>query len=166
MMKPIRIFTTGGTIDKVYFDANSKYEVGQSEIESSLRASGLSVAFAVTPLMRKDSLELTDADRATIRTAVLEAEESLIIITHGTDTMVKTAESLGEIPNKTILFTGALQPALFKTSDALFNIGCAFGAVQCAKAGIYIGMNGRVFPANNVVKNYELRRFVTKGEEA
>ncbi len=158
-MTKIHIFTTGGTIDKVYFDAKSKYEVGPPNIERVLGEMTLSVEYAVTSLMRKDSLEITDEDRKNIADAVGQCSENLILVTHGTDTMVETAKVLANIENKTIVLTGALEPALFKTSDALFNIGCALAAVQTAPAGVYITMNGAVFPYNKVWKNVDQNRF-------
>ncbi len=158
-MRKIHIFTTGGTIDKVYFDAKSKYEVGPPNIERVLGEMTLSVEYAVTSLMRKDSLEITDDDRKIIADAIAKCSEELILVTHGTDTMVETAKVLASIKGKTIVLTGALEPALFKTSDALFNIGCALAAVQTAAAGVYITMNGTVFPFDRVWKNVEQNRF-------
>lgn len=158
-MTKIHIFTTGGTIDKVYFDAKSKYEVGPPNIERVLGEMTLSVDYCVTSLMRKDSLEITDEDRRIVSEAISGCSEKLILVTHGTDTMVETAKVLAEIEGKTIVLTGALEPALFKTSDALFNIGCALAAVQTAAPGVYITMNGTVFPYDKVWKNVEQNRF-------
>lgn len=159
-MNKIRIFTTGGTIDKVYFDATSTYEVGKPEIARALRDILLSVDIEITPVLRKDSLDINTRDRDKLYQRVLAAPESKIIITHGTDTMIETATSLRGIECKTIVLTGALQPAVFKTSDALFNIGCAFAAAQCASPGVYVAMNGRVFRSDKVRKNRQLHRFV------
>lgn len=158
-MNVIHIFTTGGTIDKVYFDAKSTYEVGPPNIERVLGEMTLSVTYKVTSLMRKDSLEITDEDRQTVADAVRSCPEKMILVTHGTDTMVETAKKLASIEGKTIVLTGALEPALFKTSDALFNIGCALAAVQTAVPGVYITMNGAVFPYDKVWKNVEKNRF-------
>jgi len=161
---PIRIITTGGTIDKVYFDAKSTYQVGCPNIKRVLEELPVTVAYQITPLLQKDSLELTDADRQLLAANVRSAEENQIIVTHGTDTMVESAMALADIENKTIVFTGALEPAMFKTSDAIFNIGCAIAAVQALPAGIYITMNGRIFPYDNVVKDVPNSRFVTRSE--
>jgi len=163
-MKAIKIFTTGGTIDKVYFDAKSTYEVGGPNIERVLAELPLTIEYSVSSVLRKDSLEITDDDRKIILQAVRDAAESQIIITHGTDTMVSTAKALRDAKGKTIVLTGALEPALFKTSDAMFNIGCAVAAVQTLPEGVYITMNGRVFEGNNVVKDLEHSRFVTLDE--
>ena len=107
---------------------------------------------------------MDDADRQLIFESVKSAEEDHIIITHGTDTMVETAKVLSKITDKTIIITGALQPALFKTSDAMFNIGCAIAAVQTLPANVYIAMNGQIFTHDNVVKDVTNDRFVTINE--
>ena len=155
----ISIIAVGGTIDKVYFDAKSQYEVGPPNIERVLSELNLSIAYSVNSLMRKDSLDMTDEDRGLVAAAVADDACSRILITHGTDTMVQTAEALQHIAGKTVVLTGALEPALFKTSDAVFNIGCALGAVQALPPGVYIAMNGRVFRAGHVRKNREKNRF-------
>lgn len=161
-MSEISIIAVGGTIDKVYFDAKSEYEVGPPNIEKVLSEMNLSINYSVNSLMRKDSLDLTSKDRALIAKTVTNDPCDRILITHGTDTMVETARELANISQKTIVLTGALEPALFKTSDAMFNIGCALGAVQSLPPGTYIVMNGRVFPADKVWKNLKKNRFESK----
>jgi L-asparaginase len=164
-MNPIKIFTTGGTIDKVYFDAKSTYQVGEPNISRVLSELPLDLDYSVTSILRKDSLEITPEDRDVIVATVQAATENHIIVTHGTDTMVETAKVLREkVPGKTIVLTGALEPALFKTSDAMFNIGCAIAAVQSLPAGAYITMNGRIFESQDVVKDVARSRFVTLTE--
>ncbi len=158
-METILILTTGGTIDKIYFDAKSAYEVGPPNIGDILAELNLSISYRVVSILRKDSLDLTDQDRRLIHDQVLASTENRILITHGTDTMVKTAEKLKDIEAKTIVLTGALEPALFKTSDALFNIGCGLAAVQSLERGVYVVMSGRVFSWDNVRKNLETNRF-------
>ncbi|HKT32607.1 MAG TPA: asparaginase domain-containing protein [Gammaproteobacteria bacterium] len=158
-MQALRIFTTGGTIDKIYFDAQSEYEVGEPQIGEILREMNVQLHFEITPLMRKDSLDMNDADRARIRSAVAAAGENRIVITHGTDTMTQTAAALAGIADKTIVLTGALNPARFRGSDAMFNIGGALAAAQVAPPGVYIYMNGRVFDARRVRKNRDRNRF-------
>lgn len=159
-MKPIRIFTVGGTIDKIYFDANSRYEVGPPNIADTLAQLSLNLSYQVTSLMQKDSLDMTDEDRRVVLSAVNSAEQELIVITHGTDTMVDTARILTAVAGKTMVLTGALSPALFKNSDAMFNIGAALTAVQIMPHGVYIAMNGVVFDSDKVKKDIELNRFV------
>jgi len=155
----IVFLTTGGTIDKVYFDEMSRFEVGETVVGKILREGGVTYDFEVVPLMRKDSLQITDTDRAAVRAAVQVRDESRIIVTHGTDTMVETARVLAGISGKTIVMTGALSPARFQASDAVFNIGMAVAAVQTCPPGIWIAMSGQVFPWDHVRKNRGLNRF-------
>jgi len=157
----IKIFTVGGTIDKIYFDAKSEYEVGQPAIAEILKEAYVAQDFAVESIMQKDSLEMTDEDRMTIKKKISAEKCSRILLTHGTDTMVETGKSLMQIKGKTIVLTGSLAPACFKSSDAVFNIGFAFGVLQTLPAGVYIAMNGSVFEANKVLKNREKKRFET-----
>jgi len=159
MRMDIVIFTTGGTIDKVYFDALSRFEVGETVVGKILREGGVTFAFEVIPLMRKDSLEIDEPDREAIRAAVAVRRESRVIVTHGTDTMVETACVLAGIEKKTIVLTGALSPARFQASDAVFNIGMAVAAVQTCPAGVWIAMSGHVFRHDEVRKNRGLNRF-------
>lgn len=159
-MSLIRIFTVGGTIDKIYFDAKSSYEVGPPNITEVLSGLSLNLDYEVVSLMQKDSLEMTYADREAIRQAVTASPENEIVITHGTDTMVDTARVLHTIPNKTIVLTSALSPALFKNSDAMFNIGAALTAAQTKLAGVYIAMNGVIFDYDKVRKDVENNRFM------
>jgi L-asparaginase len=158
-MEKLRIFTTGGTIDKIYFDAKSEYEVGEPQIGEILREMGVGFPFEMTSLMRKDSLDITDEDRQAIRKAVAADPAERLIITHGTDTMTETAKALHGIAGKTVVLTGSLNPARFRGSDAIFNIGGAVAAAQTLPAGVYIFMNGRVFDALKVRKNRDKNRF-------
>jgi L-asparaginase len=153
------IITTGGTIDKIYFDAKSDYQVGDPIIGELLEAVGVDMPFTVESVMRKDSLDMNDADRERIHAAVMNCDCNHILITHGTDGMVATGQALRDIANRHIVLTGALQPARFAQSDAIFNIGCAIGALQRVPPGVYIAMNGRVFDIDDVRKNVEANRF-------
>ena len=156
----INIITTGGTIDKIYFDAKSDYQIGKPVIGELLQRIGVQLDFSVTPLMRKDSLDLTDADRQLIVDTVAVADSDYILVTHGTDSMVETGKWLkAQVPDKKVLLTGALQPAAFRESDAVFNIGCALGALQLVAPGAYIAMNGQVFDVSKVRKNVKANRF-------
>lgn len=155
----IRILTTGGTIDKQYFDANSDYAIGAPTVGELLRQAEVTMPYTVEAVMRKDSLELTDDDRAAIRARVEAAPESRIVITHGTDTMAATAAALVGIPGKTIVLTGSLQPARFRVSDAEFNVGMAIAAVQACAPGVWVVMNGTVFDGTRVRKNRDANRF-------
>jgi L-asparaginase len=158
-MQHLAIVTTGGTIDKVYFDAKSDYEVGAPQIGDILSQLGVAFAFDVASILRKDSLELTDADRRLIRATVEAQTHRHVLVTHGTDSMVETARALEGIADKVIVLTGALNPARFQGSDAVFNIGCAVGAVQTLAAGVRIAMNGRVWDPRRVRKNRAANRF-------
>jgi L-asparaginase len=154
------IVTTGGTIDKVYFDAHSTYEIGESHVPEMLHESNAAaLEWEVVNLLRKDSLDLTDEDRALVRATIEARPEERFLVTHGTDTMVETAKVLQGIPGKTIVLTGSLSPARFKSSDAVFNVGMALGVVQTSPPGVWIVMNGRPFDPDHVRKNREANRF-------
>jgi len=155
----IEIITTGGTIDKIYFDAKSSFEIGEPQIEDVLRDANLTIDYLITPLLRKDSLDLNDADRVLIQNAVLESSAEKIVITHGTDTMVETANFLHGIVGKTIVLTGSMQPARFRFTDAIYNIASAITSVQLLPEGVWIAMNGQVFDPKKSRKNIELNRF-------
>lgn len=155
----IKIFTTGGTIDKIYFDERSEYQVGEPQIGNVLKEANVTHRYEITPLLRKDSLDLTDNDRKMICQAVKSCPHSRIIVTHGTDTMVATANVLKKVKGKTIVLTGAMQPAKFRFTDAVFNIASAFNSVQLLPAGVYIAMNGRIFDPGQTKKNRKLNRF-------
>ena len=158
----ILVITTGGTIDKVYFDSRSDYEVGESVVGELLVQARVEYPFNISSLMRKDSLEMNDADRRKIFDRVSKAPQKKIVITHGTDTMTETARVLATIKGKIIVLTGSLAPARFAQSDATFNIGMAFAAVQTQAPGTYIVMNGQVFSALSVEKDRKKNQFVAR----
>ena len=155
----IRFITTGGTIDKIYFDALSDYHVGESPLQSILLEGLVELEHDIVPLLRKDSLEVTDEDRAALREYISNDDATHYVITHGTDTMPETAEVLRGFEGKTIVLTGALTPARFRTTDAPFNVGMAVATVQIAPPGVYIAMSGPVFEAGAVRKNRAATRF-------
>ena len=161
---PILLLTTGGTIDKVYFDALSDYQVGETVMAKLLEIARVKRPFRIEEVTRKDSLELDDRDRALICARVAAAPESHVVITHGTDTMTETAKHLAAIPGKTVVLVGALAPARFGESDAHFNLGMAFATAQVAPPGVYITMSGSVFRADKVVKDREKGAFVPVAE--
>ncbi|MGH1470423.1 MAG: asparaginase domain-containing protein [Cellvibrionaceae bacterium] len=156
---PIKIFATGGTIDKTYFDKKDEYHVGDPQVTGILQRANVVVDYQVISLMKKDSLDLDDSDREIIQKAVVLEREKKIVITHGTDTMIKTAEVLQDIPDKVIVITGAMYPAQYRDSDAVFNLGAALAAVQTLSSGVYIVMNGKIFDPNTAVKNIKMNRF-------
>jgi L-asparaginase len=155
----LRVIATGGTIDKVYFDAKSRYEVGEPMVASMFEESEVAFGYEVVSLMKKDSLELTDADRAEIRAAVIAAPERHILVTHGTDTMPETARALAGIPDKVVVLTGGLYPARFRWTDAIFNVGGAVAAVWTLPAGVWVVVNGRVYAGDKVRKDRARNRF-------
>ena len=159
MITRLLIITTGGTIDKIYFDDKSDYQIGESQISQILRAMNVAFDIEVNEVLRKDSLHMGPQDRLLVRAAVLQSDTRHVLITHGTDTMVETANALQGLGDRTIVLTGALNPARFRDSDAVFNIGCAVGAVQCLPPGVYIAMNGKVWNPARVRKNREANRF-------
>jgi L-asparaginase len=158
----IKLLITGGTIDKSYNMNNGELHFVDSHIPSMLTEARCKADFELDKILLKDSLDMDDNDRERILQQVLECEQSRIIITHGTDTMAQTAQYLAQqLVDKTVVMTGAMIPYVFEKSDSLFNLGCAFAAVQCLPAGVYITMNGKVFNADNVVKNREEGIFQT-----
>jgi len=158
-MQTLLIITTGGTIDKMYFDDKSDFQVGDPQIGHMLEEMGMAFDFQVIPILRKDSLHLTDTDRDLICATIAAQPARHVLITHGTDSMIATAKALTQIKDKTIVLTGALSPARFRGSDAEFNIGTAVGAVQSLPAGVYIAMNGRIWNPAHVRKNVQANRF-------
>lgn len=156
----LTIVTTGGTIDKIYFDAASAYQVGDPQIGEILQAFNVAVDFEIVPLLRKDSLDLTDGDRQSIHRSIADHNNDRFVVTHGTDTMIKTALTLLPLgDSRVIVLTGALNPARFVGSDAVFNIGCAVTACQTLPPGVYLAMNGRVWDPRHVRKNRAANRF-------
>ena len=156
----ITVLATGGTFDKVYFDALSEFSIGEPQATRILEEGNIREGFVVESVLKKDSLEITDDDRLLLRETVNKNYSSKILITHGTDTMVDTAKVLAEtITDKTVVLLGAMQPARMRISDASFNLGFAFAAVQLLPPGIYIAMSGQVFPFDEVVKNREAGQF-------
>ncbi len=150
----IRIFVTGGTFDKEYNELSGQLYFKDSHLPEMLELGRNLVAVDMRTLMMIDSLEMDDLDRELIARHCQEAEETQIIITHGTDTMAHTAKLLAEKVNgKTIVLTGAMIPYKFGSSDGLFNLGSALAFVQTLPTGVYVAMNGRYFNAGSVQKN-------------
>ena len=158
-MNKLLIVTTGGTIDKIYFDDMSDYQIGDPQIGQILKQLQVGFDFEVKALMRKDSLHLTEEDRQLIHAEVASSKATHVLITHGTDSMINTALNLADVPNKTIVLTGALNPARFHDSDAVVNIGCAVGAVHSLPDGVWIAMNGCIWEPRKVRKNRGKNRF-------
>ncbi len=158
----IRLLITGGTLDKQYQPTTGELIFPPTHLPIMLKEANTTLAIETTVLMQKDSLELTDHDRDQIRQTCIQVPQQNIVITHGTDTMVKTAQYLNQssaLNSKTIVLTGAMRPFMFGHSDANFNLGSALMAVQLAQPGVYIAMNGQLFKASQVQKNYQLGLF-------
>jgi L-asparaginase len=161
MENTVQVFVTGGTFDKEYNYLNGELYFKDSHIESMFDRGRCTLEIDIKTLMMIDSLEMTDHDRELIYSSCQECNCDKIIITHGTDTMVETATYLSKLNiQKTIIFTGAMIPYAFgNSSDGFFNLGSALAFAQCLPIGIYIAMNGRYFPFDNVKKNRETGTF-------
>jgi L-asparaginase len=156
----IRILITGGTFDKEYNELTGELFFKDTHLPEMLKLGRCRVNVDIRTLMMIDSLDMTEQDRALIADHCIKAEEKKIIITHGTDTMADTARFLADrITDKTIVITGAMIPYKFGSSDGLFNLGSAMAFVQSLPHGIYVAMNGRFFPWNNVRKNRKTGEF-------
>lgn len=150
----IMVFVTGGTFDKEYDELNGKLYFKDTHLPEMFKLGRCSLDVKIRTLMMIDSLEMTDEDRDVIIRQCKRSDEDKIIITHGTDTMVKTAKALEkENIAKTIVLSGAMIPYKFGSSDGFFNLGSALAFVQTLPHGVYIAMNGKYFGASKVVKN-------------
>ena len=150
----IKILVTGGTFDKEYMELTGELIFKNTHILEMLKLARCKLDAKIRTLMMMDSLEMTEYHRSIILEKCRNSKEDKIVITHGTDTMTKTAKMLGEtIKDKTIVLTGALVPYAFGSSDGLFNLGSALAFVQALPKGVYIVMNGKYFNYNNVRKN-------------
>jgi L-asparaginase len=156
----IRILITGGTIDKEYDALTGELTFAKSHLSNILRQVRCKARFVLEEVMLKDSLQMKRVDREEILKRCVDCQENKIIVTHGTDTMVETSLVLGShVKGKTIVLVGAMIPYAFGASDALFNLGCAFAAVQALQQGVYITMNGKIFRWDDVRKNKESGEF-------
>jgi L-asparaginase len=156
----IRILITGGTIDKEYDPLTGELIFAKSHLSNILNQVRCKARSVLEEVMLKDSLQMRSEDREEILKKCVDCIENRIIVTHGTDTMVETGRVLGtNVKGKTIVLVGAMIPYAFGASDALFNLGCAFAAVQALRQGVYITMNGKIFRWDNVIKNKESGEF-------
>ena len=156
----VRLLITGGTIDKVYNQSNGELEFDKTHFPEMVKRSRVEVDLTLEEIMLLDSLDMVDKERDLIVDSCLSCEEDFILITHGTDTMCDTARLIGESNiDKTIVLFGAMVPYAVSNSDALFNFGCALGSLQLLESGVYVAMNGRVLPWDDVEKNRDLGVF-------
>jgi L-asparaginase len=152
----IRIIITGGTFDKRYDELKGVLSFKDSHLPDIIRQVRVTEAVELEINQLVDSLEMDDENRKSILDACRRSKEDRIVITHGTDRMVETARVLGPAKlDKTIVLTGAMVPYSVSGSDSLFNLGCAFAAVQLLPRGVWVVMNGRAFAWDKVRKNYE-----------
>jgi len=150
----IRILVCGGTFDKQYDEITGRLFFKDTHVSEMLRLGRSRVEVSVETLMMIDSLEMRDEDRARISDACQRCEETRLVVTHGTDTMVETAATLArEVTGKTVVLTGAMVPYAFGSSDGLFNLGSALSFAQALPPGVYIAMNGTAFSWNRVRKD-------------
>lgn len=150
----IRILVTGGTFDKQYDEIHGRLAFKDSHVPEMLRLGRCRVDVAIRTVMLADSLDLTDADRDLIAQNCLQAPETRLVVTHGTDTMVETARVIARhVADRTVVLTGAMVPYAFGSSDGLFNLGSAISFAQVLPPGVYLAMNGRCFPHDAVRKN-------------
>ncbi len=156
----IKLFLTGGTIDKRYNELSGDMDYDKTHVNEMLSQARSRLDIEIEELMLLDSLDITETQRQQILRSCDDAEQDKIIITHGTDTIVETAQLLGEnIKDKTIVLFGSMIPFVFGGSDALFNFGTALAAVQTLDKGVYVTMNGKIFDWDKVVKNRQLGEF-------
>jgi L-asparaginase len=152
----IRLFVTGGTFDKEYDEIRGRLYFQDTHLPQMLELGRCRMDVEIRTLMMVDSLDMSEADRELIARQCRDAPEDRIVITHGTDTLVETAAVLARAATgKTIVLTGAMIPIAFGSSDGLFNLGGALTVVQVLPPGVFVVMNGRVFPWNGVRKNRE-----------
>ncbi|ACF12720.1 L-asparaginase [Chloroherpeton thalassium ATCC 35110] len=163
METKIKLFITGGTIDKKYNELDGSLGFHQTHFPAMLSQARNAASVTLDIILMKDSLEMNDTDRALICQKCLECEETLILISHGTDTMVETGKFLSQsLKGKTVVLFGAMIPYSFSTNtDALFNFGFALAAVQLAPSGVFIAMNGKLFNWDTVTKNKQKGVFQT-----
>jgi L-asparaginase len=152
----IRILVTGGTFDKEYDEIDGQLHFQSTHLPAMLEHGRCRLEVRVRTVMMVDSLEMTESDREAILGQCKQSREEKIVVTHGTDTMAETAAFLArglEGTGKTVVLTGAMIPWAFGSSDGLFNLGSALSFVQVLPPGVYVAMNGRYFPWDNVRKN-------------
>jgi L-asparaginase len=164
---PIRILITGGTFDKQYDEINARLVFKDSHLGEMLRLGRCRLDVNIRTIMMIDSLDMGDADRDAVVQNCRQCEETKIVITHGTDTMVDTARTLADarLDGKTIVLTGAMIPYAFGSSDGLFNLGSALSFVQVLPPGVYVAMNGKFFQWDKVRKNRQSGVFESNDDE-
>ncbi|MCC6523794.1 MAG: asparaginase [Polyangiaceae bacterium] len=151
----LKILTTGGTIDDLdYTDTESAPRRRPSYVHHMLTDSRVRLVVEVEEVLFKDSRQITDADRKRLAERAAASSATAVVITHGTFSMAETARFLRRtgLP-KTIVLVGAMVPATRRGSDAQFNLGAAVVAAQVLPRGVYVAMNGQIFPGATVEKD-------------
>lgn len=156
----IEVLITGGTFDKEYDEKTGELYFNGTHLHEILKSGKIDLELKIKTLMMIDSRDMNDSTREIILKYCHKTRGNKIVITHGTDTMVKTAQYLAKsIKNKTVVLTGAMKPYKFSNSDGIFNIGTALSFVQTLPSGVYIAMHGKYFNWDNVRKNRAIGRF-------
>jgi len=156
----IQILLTGGTFDKEYNELTGKLFFKDSHLPEMLSLGRSRLDIQVEALMMIDSLDMSEQDRENIAQHCISSQYNHIVVTHGTDTLVRTAGIIAKlVQNKTIVITGAMVPYKFGSSDGMFNLGSALAFVQTLEPGVYIAMNGQYFRHDNCRKNKETGEF-------
>ena len=158
----ILFIQTGGTIDKDYPRKQGGYafEFGEPAMKRILEKLDTQIEYEIITAFQKDSLDILEEDRQQLVDVIDNRDEEKIIITHGTDTLIETAQYLdNRIKNRSIILTGAMRPQRFSNSDAAINLGMALAAVQLLHEGVYICIQGLVKQASLMRRNLESGSF-------
>lgn len=157
----ITFIQTGGTIDKDYpkLSGGWAFEISEPAVERILEKLNPSFEYEIISALKKDSLEITDEDRASLKQIIEKCNSDKIIITHGTDTIRDTANYLSSISNKKIILTGAMRPERFANSDGPTTVGMAIGSIQVIENGVYVAMHGVVKKHNEIKRNSETGKY-------
>ena len=135
----LRILICGGTFDKEYDELSGKLFFRNSHVSEMLKLGRSKLKVKLEKVFMIDSLEMTVSHRKQLLKKCTTCKEDRIVITHGTDTMVESAKVIGQAQlNKTIIFTGAMVPYKFGSSDGLFNLGASLAFAQTLKPGVYV----------------------------
>jgi L-asparaginase len=153
---------TGGTIDKDYPRTTKgwAFEFGEPASTRILEKLNPSFEYEVLTACQKDSLEITDDDRSELLNLIKGHHGNKFIITHGTDTMMETANFLADqISDKLIVITGAMRPERFSNSDAATNLGSAIATANLMEQGVYIAMHGIVKESSEIKRDLETGKY-------
>lgn len=150
--QPLVLINTGGTFNKRYNPLNGELEVARDNtaVRALLTSALPNLATHELGLFYKDSLQMTDADRAelihVLRTLPALIRQAPVLIVHGTDTLDQTAAALDQAQlDRVIILTGAMRPAEIDPAEAALHLGLALGFIAALPPqGVYIAMHGLV----------------------